>query len=386
MRSDKSLKRDYKDSKLWETEEITGKSGGEVDRYKLPDGRKARLSLSGSESNSYFAKTASGTFVDASGLSGLDSQSDSRCVAKIDMDRDGFQDFLVSNTNNATLNIYHNQTAVASKTKGNFVAVRVVGGNCASKPNQRLSNRDAIGTRILTTCGRKRSVAEFRCGEGLATQDSRIKIIGLGSYDFADSISATFPSGIRHDAQKVKTGAMLTFYEDESMSPDGTSSVITPYRSVPMPIVESTALANLKPVDLKLAPSHSRLRLVVSMATWCEKCKTKIDEVAWLNKHFGDRLDIVAIPIDLQDSQQKLDAYVERYKPEYTILKRDLMQTLAVLDLVKSRLGDGALPHSVLLSQDNKVLRVMRGLPTVSEIRAIARDYNIRLLLTQREQ
>ena len=380
MRNDKSLKSDYKDSKLWETDELSGKSGGEVDRYKLPDSRKARLSLSGSERNSYFAKTLAGDFVDVSGLSGLDSPSDSRCVAKIDLDRDGFIDFLVANTNNATLNIYHNQKAGnISNVNGNFVAVRVVGGNSKPKPNQTLSNRDAVGSRILTICGQKKSVAEFRCGEGLATQDSRTKIIGLGSNTAADSISVTFPSGIRRSAQNVRAGTLLTFYEDESMSADATNgSVIATYQAVPMPTAES-AVANMKNADLKLKPTPAPLRLVLSMATWCEKCKSKIDDVAWLKKQFGDQLDIIAVPIDLQDSQKKLDAYVAQYEPTYTLLGKDLMRSLAVLELVKSELGDGALPHSVLLSQDGKVLRVLRGLPTISGIRKLARDFDIEL-------
>ena len=380
MRSDNSLKQEYVDSEFWEQDALTGKSGGEVDRYKLPDSRKARLSLSGSETNSFFVKSPAGKYLDVSGLSGLDSESDSRCIAFMDFDRDGFQDFLVTNTNNATLNVFRNQKSTVANDAGNFIAVRVVGGNVSRRPSQQFSSRDAVGTRIETTCGALTSVAEFRCGEGLATQNSRTKIIGLGTSTHADFVKVSFPSGISRVITKPESGQLVTVYEDAGMSSAENGIEVTPYGPARWQPAMTTSSARKKlPNGFGLSPSQAPLRVVLAMATWCEKCRSKIDEIKWLQEQFGDQVQFIAIPVDLKDSQQKLDDYVAKFKPTYRLLKKDLMRSLAALELAKSELGDGALPHSFIISADNSVLKVQRGLPTVSELRRLARDHRIEL-------
>ena len=380
MRSDKKLKKDYTNSELWAQDSISGKSGDEVDRYKLPDNRKARLSLSGSESNSFFMRNEAGEFRDISGITGLDLGSDSRCIATLDFDRDGYQDFVVTNTNKSTLNIFHNRGFNNERTKTNFVAVRVVGGNSTNQSNSKHSNRDAIGTRVFVHYGESKSLTEIRCGHGLATQASQTKIIGIGDSNTIDKIEVVFPSGVRRNIANAKPGSLNTFFENAAEANAENGVNVSTYQS--SKLVRYPALRGLekgKKVDLKLEPSNAPLRLVLSMRTSCEKCRSKIDEVATLQDQFGDRLEIIAVPIDLQDSQDELDSYVAQYKPAYRLLKNDMMRSLNVIELVKKVLGDGALPHSFILSDDDRVLRVMRGLPTVSEIRILARDQGIEL-------
>ena len=81
MRSDESLEKSVVDAKEWDSDPVTGKSAGDVDRYKLPHSLKARMSLSGSERNRMFVKSPVGQFVDVSGNSGLDSPSDGRTIS-----------------------------------------------------------------------------------------------------------------------------------------------------------------------------------------------------------------------------------------------------------------------------------------------------------------
>lgn len=380
MRSDKSLKKEFVDSELWENDPVTGKSGDEVDRYQLPDSRKARLSLSGSENNSLFAVNAHGHYRDISGISGLDSESDSRCIAVTDMDHDGRQEFLVTNTNDATLKIFRNEIP-AHGSQPDFVAVRVVGGNQSNQPSKRFSNRDGVGSKIVISSGKTKSLTEVRCGEGLATQDGPIQIIGIRGINTPAAVEVVFPSGVRRGAE-LAAGKRMTFFEDDSMSANGSGVDMADYRAIDLAqVTERKPQSKSVPKDLKLKPSDAKLRIVMSMATWCEKCRSKIEEIAWLQQQFGDQLEVLAIPVDLKDSQEMLDEYVAKYQPGYKLLNQDLMRSIAILDLAESELGDGAIPHSFVLTGDNRILWGVRELPTLSELKQLAARHGIVLKL-----
>ena len=212
VRSDKQLDSSFVNSEAWSSDEVSGKTGDKVDRYRLPEGMQARMSFSGSERNSVFLKSNSGTFVNVSGNTGLDSKSDGRSVGIIDIDKDGRNDFLITNSNKPTLNVYHNQVGTVHG-KNNFIAVRIVGGNHTNESSSKSSNRDGIGSLITISHGDQKQIREVRCGEGLATQNSRTQIIGLGLNETASQISIRFPSGKEVQATDIATGNLVTFHE-----------------------------------------------------------------------------------------------------------------------------------------------------------------------------
>ena len=80
--------------------------------------------------------------ISLSGVSGLDSISDGRSFATFDMDRDGFTDILLTNTNDRTLHVYRNRIGDAGSGQKNFVAVKLVGANKQNTASKEFSNRD----------------------------------------------------------------------------------------------------------------------------------------------------------------------------------------------------------------------------------------------------
>src|SRR4029450_12926777 len=92
------------------------------------------------------------SFVDISGLSGLDNPADSRGFAVLDYDRDGWQDIALVNANQPLFNLYHNKTPAAGRS-GAMIAIRFVGGNRTAAPTKEFSNRDGYGARVAVDLG-----------------------------------------------------------------------------------------------------------------------------------------------------------------------------------------------------------------------------------------
>ena len=107
------------------------------------------------------------------------------------------------------------------------------------------------------------------------------------------------------------------------------------------------------------------------MATWCAACKSHLPQVEYLQQTFASRLSIYGIPMDPIETRDELQAYQARYQPTYQLLI-DLSQAdrERIADAILNRLGDRALPTSLLLDADNQILAAYRGVPLASEIAA----------------
>lgn len=158
----------FRASKNWDTDPVTGNSEGEVNRYKLSHARKAKMSLSGSERNHLFVKSQDGAFVDVSGNSGLDLANDGRSIGVFDFDRDGLQDFLLTNANGQTLSLFRNQIGKMAE-KNQFVAIRLVGGNKTGKPssktNRKLKTGPEFKLRIMNAPNRPMPLPQTALGD-----------------------------------------------------------------------------------------------------------------------------------------------------------------------------------------------------------------------------
>jgi thiol-disulfide isomerase/thioredoxin len=58
--------------------------------------------------------------------------------------------------------------------------------------------------------------------------------------------------------------------------------------------------------------------LLVFGATWCPSCKEEIPLLKQVHKEFSGRIKLLYV--DVQESQQKVAAYVEEHKIPYTVL------------------------------------------------------------------
>jgi len=189
-------------------------------------------SLNGNERNHYFANRGGRSFVDISGLSGLDNPADSRGFAVLDYDHDGWQDIALVNANQPLFNLYHNEMPAAG-IKGGMIAIRFVGGNHTPDPSSEFACRDGYGARVKLDLGDTKLIREHRCGDGWSTQNSATMIVGIGAHTNIASITVKWPSGKTATARGIPEGILLTVYENRADSPSKTSFVGAPYRVKP---------------------------------------------------------------------------------------------------------------------------------------------------------
>ena len=112
VRADESLSSGFRFSPEWKRTPAPDNFGPEIDARLAGVERQGDKilvhSLHGNERNRYFANCGGSSFVDISGLSGLDNPADGRGFAVIDYDRDGWQDVALVNANEPLFSLYHN--------------------------------------------------------------------------------------------------------------------------------------------------------------------------------------------------------------------------------------------------------------------------------------
>jgi thiol-disulfide isomerase/thioredoxin len=319
--------------------------------------------MSGSEPNSFFYNAGARRFCDWSAVSGLDHLADGRSFAYFDYDRDGWIDIALVNSNNPQLVLYRNELGERLEGRLNYIAVQLHGGNRSAQPAPGLSNRDGFGAQILVDAGESTLHREVRCGDGFAAQNSRITLIGIGSHKSA-GVSVVWPSGKESGVLSVPAGSLVTFDETGAAR-------VTPYRKeLTRKRVEVDRGISLEFASLA---GSGKPRVLITMAAWCEACKAAQPQVAHLVAQRPD-LTFVGLPVDEKDSTAKLSAYESKQKPAYQLAKdlspadRDLATRL-----LESRLGEAALPSTIVLDEHGYVRGVFPGVPNASEIgRALA--------------
>ncbi len=365
MRHDEGLDDETTRIDTWDADPVSGRSGDEVERYLQSSERKGRMSLSGSERNHLFVKGASGAYVDVSGNSGIDSPSDGRSIAMLDIDRDGSQDLLLTSTNEHLLRIFRNRVPDLG-SRSSFIGVRLVGGNTGWGASDGFSSRDGIGARITLTVGDRSLLRELRAGEGFAAQHSRTLVFGLGDASEPSSIEIRWPSGRRSSLSDVAPGTLVTVYEDHGMSPDGTGFSLARYRPEGRPVTDRKARRTPFPVS---HPGASGVRVYTAMATWCGSCKRELPALERLQNAFDGSVSFYGLPIDEDDLPPALERYAAKFSPAYELLGPDGARARAFTALAQERLREAGLPFSAIVARDGTVVDVVRGVPTVSDLR-----------------
>ena len=384
MRGDNKLDRSIRGAQAWEASrfdaEVEEAAGSELMQT-------IGQSFSGKERNKLFFSRRAEQFVDLSVVSGLDNVADSRVLALWDFDRDGWQDMAVVNANAPFLNIYRNEIGAAKNTDDNshFIAVRFEGGSRSSRPQKQFGCRDGYGARVHVTTGDVRFVREHRCGEGMAGQNSRTMIVGIGASNVADKVEIRWLSGIRQEVHDVAAGTLLTVYEDGASGPDGAAEMREPY-VIPAEtqwdngagrFAKASGVLPYKTLHGDVSAgqiSPAGLRLYTTMATWCAACTLHLPQVSQLRSELdSSSLELYGVPVDISDDVGKLTAYEERNQPAYTLLKdmadehRQLVQ-----QKITDVLHTDALPSSVVTDAEGRILLITAGLPTLSQLRKVS--------------
>jgi tetratricopeptide (TPR) repeat protein len=140
----------------------------------------------------YFANRGQGRFdeLPAEQLGGYFQQKLlGRGLARVDWNRDGREDFVVSNLD-TPVNLVTNRTVGA----GHFLALQLRGV---------ASNRDAIGSVVRITVGGQSRSKQLTAGDGYLASNQRQLVFGMGDRIEADTLSIRWPSGLEQTFRNV---------------------------------------------------------------------------------------------------------------------------------------------------------------------------------------
>lgn len=152
-------------------------ANGHVDDYRI-DGVPYRMR------GQYFANVGEGRFAELpSEQLGDYFQREllGRGMARLDWNRDGRDDFVVSNLD-TPVSLVTNRTPET----GHFLCLQLRGVQ---------SSRDAIGATVVAAVGRRRLVRQLTAGDGYFASNQRQLILGLGEARVVDELLVRWPSG-----------------------------------------------------------------------------------------------------------------------------------------------------------------------------------------------
>ena len=142
------------------------------------------------------------TFSDVTGATGLGNTGRGRHISIADFDEDGFMDVLVGNYGGDRA-LYHSNLAVAARGSNNYLQVTVEGS---------VSNRDAIGSRIVVSTTGTTQYREINSGPTHGGGDQRLAHFGVGS-ELTAEISVRWPDGTWTHYGTVPTNQRLHLIE-----------------------------------------------------------------------------------------------------------------------------------------------------------------------------
>lgn len=332
-----------------------------------PKGPGSKLaSFSGMERNRFFRNVGGKEFEDLSAVSGLDSVGDSRGFALLDLDRDGWQDIALVQSNAPLLRLLRNRIGDQSSptARNNFVAMRFVGGNHSKTPDSRLSSRDAIGAVARLKLDNRILTRELRAGEGFAAQNSKTLLIGLGASHKVEGITVRWPSGrITSTKEPIMAGSLVTAMEaSEEFNRE-------PWRQRKAQLDIEFEQERFRVINLPVSPDEARYRLFTTMATWCPACKRELPRLRRIRNAIPPSLlAMYGIPIDPKD-HDKLDVYEEQEQLPYILLRKlNVTQRRRVVSALRDEAHTESLPSYMLTLADGQIIEARPGVPTISHL------------------
>ena len=336
--------------------------------------RRRWHSFSGHERNHLFVNETGISFSDSSPLSGLDSIADGRSFAIFDFDRDGWQDIALVNANYPLLNIYRNEIGRTQDSGVNFVAIRLVGGNQSNKPSFDFSNRDGIGAAVTVNMGDTTIRRELRCGEGFAAQNSNTLIIGIGSADRVSNLAVRWPSGRASRCGYLAANQLVTVFEDHDTPDVDNGMQVEPYRVSPMDVagIEPQMAPRSLPISIRSDDAAGTLRMMTTMATWCDSCKQQIPQLAHLRRTFANtELTMLGVPIDPIDTSSDLKSYKHEFNPPYEFASLSNDELSSIQKALRALTRSDALPSTMIIDSEGRILGAFEGVPSASEVREL---------------
>jgi len=306
-------------------------------------------------------------FVDASSTLGFDALDDGRAAVRMDVDRDGDLDLLVSNRNGPRLKLYRNDL----DARGRFVALRLVGD---------ARNPTGVGAHIelrVAADGRERRLVRgVRAGEGFLSQQPGWVHVGLGPDAGGEEetldVSVRGPDGETEEFGAVQrdgwfllergAGAARAWEREAAVSGLRLGGVEPPAVEARARIVLPQALP-LPGLDLRERDGEVRrvfgIReggrpvgtgrpLFLSVwASWCAPCVEELVELRKAADRLGD-LGILALSVDEDEDVPQAVRLLERIGWPFPAAYAT-EETRSVLDVLVGALFDTERPLAVPL-------------------------------------
>jgi cytochrome c biogenesis protein CcmG/thiol:disulfide interchange protein DsbE len=119
-------------------------------------------------------------------------------------------------------------------------------------------------------------------------------------------------------------------------------------------------LNDLSGAAVALSSLKDRVVVIDFWATWCTACKEGFAGLNRLQNNFGDK-GVTVIGIDLEKAKpKKVDAFVKKAGIKYTVLLDPKTSTAKLF-------GIKGVPSLVIIDQEQKVVKVFRGLNKATE-------------------
>jgi len=115
-----------------------------------------------------------------------------RGMARIDWNRDGHEDFVVSHLDSPAALVTN-----LTESCGNSLTFRLTGVSCS---------RDAIGTNVTVTSAGKSHTRQLTSGDGYQASNERILVFGVGNSEMATEVTIDWPSGLTQTFHNIMTG------------------------------------------------------------------------------------------------------------------------------------------------------------------------------------
>ena len=305
------------------------------------------MSFSGFERNTLYLARGDGTYLDISGVSGLDSVTDGRGLAFGDLDNDGDMDVVITPVQEVARLVYRNNVGQDNA----FVRVTVKGTQSAT---------DAFGTvlRLETELGTQTKIKAG--GRGfLSFSDPRI-LFGVGTGTTASyRLTVHWPSGLEENYD-VRAGDSVLVTESEGMTrveekrfelpaPETASERILRTLNLERGALFPT-LAGVEPIG-----RAGRRTLVNIWATWCVPCSVEMPELERAYPALrAAGIDLIGLSVDT--APEGVPAYLEAKGISYPnfVVSRD--------DFSKVFKGDAlTVPLTVLLDETGLVVEAFSG-------------------------
>jgi len=332
-------------------------------------------SWSGFERSVFFVNDGAASFRELSNVLGTDQVTDGRGLAAGDIDNDGDLD-LVGTCSRTPPHVYVLRNDL--RTERHFLLLDLV-------PRER---RSVAGTKVLVTAGGRTQRRDVALGSGFLAQHALTQHFGLGAASAIERVEITWPDGetqvreltevdrrvrIRQEDDEIETLALVSRNQNATFR---LPAVEWDARGSTLWLVDGKRpdLSDLVLTDID-AKEHAliaaeresgsgEMLLLNLWATWCENCRREMPELVALNRASPAELRVLGVSLDDDERASDVRATSASWGIDFPVvhLTGDAREALlSRIDALMTRAGGLALPTSLLLDPDGKVVAAARG-------------------------